>query len=128
VLSIFPEAGSWAKVLRPARPGAALLASRTQALILPVGLTGLTNLFPSIRKGKRATVTIKVGKPFGPLFVSERGESDRKKLDEWGMKLCVKLLICYLPKSAVTTVMIRRSARRLLGPKFTPGQIRLNNL
>lgn len=87
VLSIFPEAGSWAKVLRPARPGAALLASRTRALILPVGLTGLTHLFPSVRNGKRANVTIRVGKPFGPFYVSERGETDRQKLDEMGHEI-----------------------------------------
>lgn len=87
VLSIFPEAGSWAKVLRPARPGAALLASRTKAQLLPVGLTGLTNVFPYFRKGKRAKVTITVGKPFGPFFVSEKGETDRAKLDEMGHEM-----------------------------------------
>ena len=35
-LGIFPEAGSWATVLRPARPGAAFLAARTGARILPM--------------------------------------------------------------------------------------------
>ncbi|MEN6435755.1 MAG: lysophospholipid acyltransferase family protein [Anaerolineaceae bacterium] len=84
VLSIFPEAGSWATVLRPPRPGAALLASRTSARVLPIGLHGLTNVFPSLRKGKRATITIRVGKPFGPFYVSEKGETDRAKLDEIG--------------------------------------------
>jgi 1-acyl-sn-glycerol-3-phosphate acyltransferase len=84
VLSIFPEAGSWATVLRPPRPGAALLASRTNAKVLPIGLHGLTEVFPSLRKGKRATVTIRVGKPFGPFFVSERGETNRARLDEIG--------------------------------------------
>ena len=37
VLAIFPEAGNWADVLRPARPGAAFLAARTQAPLLPIG-------------------------------------------------------------------------------------------
>ncbi len=80
VLGIFPEAGSWAAVLRPPRPGAAYLASSTKAKILPIGLDGLVNVFPMLRKGKRARVNIRFGKPFGPYFVSEQGESDKDKL------------------------------------------------
>lgn len=83
-LAIFPEAGSWATVLRPARPGAAFLASSTQAQVLPVGLDGLVDVFPSLRRGKRAHVRVKIGKTFGPLYVSDRGETDRHKLDEIG--------------------------------------------
>ena len=87
VLGIFPEAGSWASVLRPARPGAAYLASCTQAQILPVGLDGFVDVFPSLRKGKRARVTVHFGKPFGPLFVSERGETDRARLADIGREM-----------------------------------------
>lgn len=91
VLGIFPEAGSWAQVLRPARPGAAFLASSTRAQILPLGLDGLTEVFPMFRKGKRARVHVQIGKPFGPLFVSERGETDRKHLDEIGHEMMRKI-------------------------------------
>lgn len=87
VLGIFPEAGSWATVLRPARPGAAYLASCTQAKILPVGLDGLVDVFPALRKGKRARVRINFGKPFGPLFVSSRGETDRTRLADIGQMM-----------------------------------------
>lgn len=86
-LAIFPEAGSWAAVLRPARPGAAFLASSTQAKILPIGLDGLVDVFPSLRRGKRARVRIKIGPSFGPLYVSDRGETDRRKLDEIGHQM-----------------------------------------
>lgn len=86
-LAIFPEAGSWATVLRPARPGAAFLASSTQAKILPIGLDGLVDVFPKLRRGKRARVRIKIGETFGPLYVSERGETDRRKLDEIGHQM-----------------------------------------
>jgi len=82
VLGIFPEAGSWAKVLRPARLGAAFLASATHARVLPVGLHGLTDFFPRLARGKRPHVNLRIGKPFGPFFVSERGESDRQRLTE----------------------------------------------
>lgn len=87
VLGIFPEAGSWATVLRPARPGAAFLASATEARVLPVGLSGLTQFFPRLRKGSRPQVTLRIGKPFGPFFVSERGESDRQRLTEIGHEM-----------------------------------------
>lgn len=91
VLAIFPEAGSWAQVLRPARPGAAYLASCTKAAILPLGLDGFTEVFPCLRAGKRARVIVNIGKPLEPMFVSERGESDRGKLAEIGNVLMTSI-------------------------------------
>jgi len=87
VLGIFPEGGSWATVLRPARPGAAYLASATQARILPIGLDGLTDVFPYARRGKRATVTVNIGQSIGPLYAGERGEKDRARLEEIGHRM-----------------------------------------
>jgi 1-acyl-sn-glycerol-3-phosphate acyltransferase len=81
-LGIFPEGGNWATVLRPARPGTAFLAARTGTLILPVGLYGFTEVFPSLGQGRRASVTINIGKPFGPVKVTERGRKRRQQLDE----------------------------------------------
>lgn len=87
VLGIFPEGGSWANFLRPARLGAAYLASSTPAKILPVGLDGLTELFPMLKRGKRAKITVRFGRPFGSFFVSERGESNRNRLEEIGHEM-----------------------------------------
>lgn len=84
VLGIFPEAGSWAKVLRPARPGTAYLATRTQSPILPMGMIGMEDLFPTLRKGKRPTVKVHIGKVFGPFSTSGRGKERRAQLDEIG--------------------------------------------
>lgn len=81
VLGIFPEAGSWAKILRPARPGAAVIALRTGAQIIPIGIDGATEVFPKLRQGKRAKLTIRVGKPFGPYKFARSEERDRKKLN-----------------------------------------------
>ena len=67
VVAVFPEGGSWATVLRPPRPGTALLAAKTPARIVPVGLDGLLDVFPALGRGKRARVTIRIGKAFGPL-------------------------------------------------------------
>jgi 1-acyl-sn-glycerol-3-phosphate acyltransferase len=84
VLVVMPEAGNWATVLRPARPGAAYLATRTGVPLLPIGLDGLTEIFPSLRKGKRAHVTIRIGEPFGPFEANGRGRERREQLDEIG--------------------------------------------
>jgi len=91
VLGIFPEAGNWATVLRPARPGAAFLAARTNAPLLPIGIHGLLDVFPSIKKGKRAPVTVRIGKPFGPYNFSVKNRTDRKQLDEIGHEIMRKI-------------------------------------
>lgn len=87
VLSIFPEGGSWATVLRPPRPGAALLATRTGAKILPIGFDGLIDIFPMARRGKRAQVHICIGQPFGPFQAAGSGRSARQAMDEAGHEM-----------------------------------------
>lgn len=87
VLGIFPEAGNWAAVLRPARPGTAHLAARTGAPILPVGLDGCPDVFPSLFRGRRARVTVNIGKPFGPFNTTGSGRERRAQLDEIGHEI-----------------------------------------
>ena len=87
VVGIAPEGGSWATVLRPARPGAAFLAVRTQARILPVGIDGAVNIFPGIRRGQRARVTVRIGQPLGPFQAMGRGQERRRQLDEIGHEI-----------------------------------------
>jgi 1-acyl-sn-glycerol-3-phosphate acyltransferase len=91
ILGIYPEGGSWAAVLRPARPGAAFLATCCNAPILPVGCDGLVDVFPMLVKGRRAKVTIRFGELFGPFYISERGVNDRQKLDEIGHVIMRKI-------------------------------------
>ncbi len=91
VLGIFPEAGSWATVLRPPRPGTAFLAVRTGVQLLPMGLDGLTEVFPRFREGKRARVTLRIGKPFGPFHATGRGRKRREQLDEIGHKIMQRI-------------------------------------
>ncbi len=87
ILAIFPEGGNWATVLRPARPGTAFLATRTRAPILPVGLHGFTEVFPSLFRGERTMVTVTIGKPFGPFEVSGSSRQRRAQLDEIGHEI-----------------------------------------
>ena len=91
VLGIFPEAGSWAQVLRPARPGTAYLAARTGAQILPMGLTDMENIFPTLRKGKRPKVKVRFGEVFGPFSTAGRGQDRREQLDEIGHTIMRKI-------------------------------------
>jgi 1-acyl-sn-glycerol-3-phosphate acyltransferase len=87
VLGIFPEGGNWATVLRPARPGVAFLAARSGAPLLPMGFDGLTEIFPSLRKGRRARATVRIGKPIGPFQVTGRGRKRRPQLEEIGHEI-----------------------------------------
>jgi len=90
VLGIFPEAGSWAQVLRPARPGAALLAVRSGAQLLPVGLHGVTDVFP-VKFGQRTKVSVNIGPTFGPFKDDIRGRAGRERLEEIGHLIMRKI-------------------------------------
>ena len=95
VLGIMPEGGSWAEVLRPARPGAAYLASQTGAKVLPLGIYGLNSIFP-IQLGKRLPTVVKIGKPVGPFTTTGRGRERREQLDQIGLEL-MKAIASQLP-------------------------------
>ena len=66
IIVIFPEGHrSGTGVLLPAHPGAAYIALRTGAPIVPVAITGTQRLFKSLRLGPWAPrVTIRYGRPF----------------------------------------------------------------
>ena len=87
VLGIFPEGGAWAQVLRPPRPGAAFVAARTGAPILPIGITGMPRIIGNARGGRRNRVTIRIGRPFGPFVVNGRGRQRREQLDALGHEM-----------------------------------------
>jgi 1-acyl-sn-glycerol-3-phosphate acyltransferase len=97
VLGIMPEGGSWAEVLRPARPGAAYLASLTGVKVLPLGIYGLNSIFP-IQVGKRPKAVVKIGKPVGPFTAPGRGRERREQLDQIGKEL-MKAIAAQLPDS-----------------------------
>jgi len=84
VLGIFPEGSSAYAVLRPPRGGAAFMAARSGAPILPVGLDGFTEVFPSLKRGRRARVTVRIGEPFGPFAPPGRGRERRERVAEIG--------------------------------------------
>ena len=91
VLGIFPEGSSAQALLRPPRPGAAFMAARSQVPILPIGMDGLTEVFPALRRGRRQRVTIRIGAPFGPFAVPGRGRARRERLDAIGHEIMERI-------------------------------------
>lgn len=91
VLAIFPEGGNWAAVLRPPRPGTAFLAVKTGAPLLPIGLVGMTEIFPCLRRGRRAKIQVNIGKPFGPFKAEGHGQELRDQLDEIGHEIMSRI-------------------------------------
>jgi 1-acyl-sn-glycerol-3-phosphate acyltransferase len=86
VLLMFPEGTrSPDGRLRPAEPGAALLALRTGATVLPMAVIGTHRAMP---KGARFPKRVPVVVRLGPTITVPRHESrlDRALLDEWGQR------------------------------------------
>ena len=90
ILVIFPEGGAWAKVLRPARPGVPLITSISKAPILPIGIDGMTDIFP-LTPFKRTKITLRVGKQFAPFEVTGRGKERRVQLDQIGEQIMERI-------------------------------------
>jgi 1-acyl-sn-glycerol-3-phosphate acyltransferase len=79
--------------LTHARPGAAYLATLTQAPILPVSLLGGEQVMVNLRRFRRTRVTMRIGPVFGPLGTDPglRGQARREQLDEMGHLLMSKI-------------------------------------
>ena len=119
VLGIMPEGGAWAEVLRPARPGAAFLASQTGAQVLPLSIYGLNDIFP-LQLGRRPKAYVKIGKPVGPFSTAGRGRKRREQLDQIGIEL-MKAIAAQLPdhfRGFLAEDPVTREAAR--GTEFYP--------
>lgn len=79
VLGMFPEGGrNRSHVLEEAEPGAALIALRSGAPILPVGISGTENVKGPGLIFRRPRITVTIGQPF---YLSESKE--RPTRDRW---------------------------------------------
>jgi 1-acyl-sn-glycerol-3-phosphate acyltransferase len=78
--------------------GAAFLALKSGAQIVPVALTGTenSNIYGHLKQWKRARVSLKVGKPF-TLLIHPSG--DRQKILQEGTRLIMETLANLLPES-----------------------------
>jgi 1-acyl-sn-glycerol-3-phosphate acyltransferase len=78
--------------------GAAFLALKSGAPIVPIGMTGTENdqIYGHLKKWRRAPVTLKVGKPF---FLPQPAPADRQKTLQEGTRLIMETLASLLPES-----------------------------
>lgn len=82
-LCVFPEAGSWAEMVRPARPGTAMIAQMSGAKVVPVSIINATAL---LKKG-RPCVKIVFHPPLDPPMTDKKGPERRLVLDAFGDEL-----------------------------------------
>jgi 1-acyl-sn-glycerol-3-phosphate acyltransferase len=92
VLGIFPEAGSWAALLRPARPGMPYLAARSSAPVIPISITGAENLLG----GDKQPVRIIFHPPVPAPNITTRGRERRVALDAYA-KTIMSIIASGLP-------------------------------
>lgn len=94
VLGVFPEGRVHAPPLRNALPGAAFLALRTGAPILPVGIFSDNNwdVFGTLRRKKRRLrVTCHFGEVFGPLTSENTRRPQREAIDMAGDRIMAEI-------------------------------------
>ena len=87
VLGIFPEGGSWATLLRPARPGLAYLASKSGAPVVPISIIGAENLIG----GKKQPVKIIYHQPVPAPVITATGRDRRLALDQFSQTIMARI-------------------------------------
>jgi len=101
VLVIYPEGHVHSGPLNPALPGAAFMALRTGAPILPIGTISDNDwkLFKTItEKNRRLKIFTKIGKVFGPIKSENPNRPTRNEIRSAG-DLIMRQIAALLPKA-----------------------------
>lgn len=77
--------------LQPAKEGAAMLAYRSKAIIVPVGVIGAQHVKAYWFKLRRAPIHLAVGKPFRLHSASTQGRASRAELAQMTEELMLRL-------------------------------------
>jgi 1-acyl-sn-glycerol-3-phosphate acyltransferase len=89
-VGLAPEGGrSKAATLQQGRTGAAWLATRTQAPVIPVAVTQTQHIAAGLKRFRRTSVTVRIGEPF--LLPPSTGEGQKRYLES-----CTDLLMCQI--------------------------------
>ncbi|HKG52682.1 MAG TPA: lysophospholipid acyltransferase family protein [Anaerolineales bacterium] len=99
MISLAPEGRqSVTGALEEGEHGAAFLAMKSGAPIVPVALTGLENqnVYRHLKTWKRAPASLSVGKPF---FLQENPQGDRQQMIQKGTRQIMESLADLLPES-----------------------------
>ncbi len=91
VVGIFPEGTATEQYIRPAKNGAAYLAMTTGALILPMSLIGMNNIWTNWFKGIRPKVQIKIGKTFLPMSLPKERKERNKAIKITGEEIMCRI-------------------------------------
>lgn len=89
VLGIFPEGGSWADVLRPARPGTAYVALHSGAPVVPVSISGAEDLL----NGPKGSVTVEFHPVIEAPETTETGRAKRAALDAYAERIMAAIAL-----------------------------------
>ncbi len=87
VLGIFPEGGSWATLLRPARPGLAYIAAKSGAPVIPISIIGAENLIG----GEKQPVKIIYHEPVHAPVITASGTLRRQQLDAFSEQIMARI-------------------------------------
>ncbi|MDR7542907.1 MAG: lysophospholipid acyltransferase family protein [Armatimonadota bacterium] len=104
--------------LQPAEPGAALLALRTGALVLPLAVIGTQQVMPKgARFPRLRPVTVRIGPPIRASKVA--GRLDRELLERWGQTFMAAIAALLPPDQQPVP---GASAPRASAPEQAPEQ------
>lgn len=83
-----------------ARPGTAYLAVRNGVPILPIAVLGTERTEGKLRLFNRVPITIRYGKPFGPLTIDSalKGQEKRERLEALGDEMMRELARLFPPE------------------------------
>jgi 1-acyl-sn-glycerol-3-phosphate acyltransferase len=91
-LLVFPEGTRGdGETMLPINRGVAMLAKRTGAQVVPVGIAGTNIVMPRGRKGRRHRITITYGAPFTYASIAE-GRTDKEAREVFARELESKIL------------------------------------
>ncbi len=77
--------------LQPAKPGAVMLAVRSGAPVVPVGITGTHQLVAHWRRGRRAPVHLALGQPFYIRPATGNGRPQRAEMEQMTAEMMYRL-------------------------------------
>ena len=110
ILGIFPEGNTESSRLRKAKPGVVYLSTMEKVKILPIGIYGLKkNPINYILRGIRPKISIKIGKPFGPLKLPINKSERNMALEHIGKEVMLNIAAllpdkCHGEVQRITTI------------------------
>lgn len=91
---------SSAQLMR-AKTGVALLATMSEAQILPVALMGSHQIMDNLKRWRRTPITIRIGPVFGPLTLdpTAKGQARRQQMDDLADEMMRHIAVLFPPEN-----------------------------